>query len=168
MGKKFSISRDKVRVFGKDFNVPKKPELDSRTLAAAAAVSGVAAVATDFIPPVRALSHVFKGAAAVAIGAADAKRIVEQDAAAANRKEHGEKIRDSVKKGKVRGRQVNNLTDQDYVYLSFLEDAQVEKLASAAQVEVLKTQIYLGLDSMRYRGITTPRDLESVKPGSST
>jgi hypothetical protein len=163
--KKFGISKDKIRVFGKDFKRP-KPALDSRTIAATAATAGVLAAASDFVPPMKPLGQVFKGAAALAIGAADAKRISEMDEAAANRKGHGEKIRTSLAKGKLGGRPIHTLEDIDYIRMSFLDDAQVAKLAVPVQVEILKVQTYLDLDTVRNRGLTPPKNLSVYQPGS--
>jgi hypothetical protein len=125
------------------------------------------AVASDFVPPIRPLGQVFKGAAALAIGAADAKRLEEMSEAAANREGHAEKIRNSVKGGRMRHRPIPSLKEIDYIRLSFLEDAQIEKLAVPVQVEILKVQTYLDLDTARSRGLAVPKDLAAFGPGSA-
>lgn len=158
-GNQFSILGRKVKV--------KTPEIDSKAYAALAAASGAGMAASNFLPPLKPLASVFRGAAMLSIGAADAKTTSEKTKIWENHKAHAHAIGEDLKK-QCHGKTVScGRTLEDYVRLSFLPDKYLNQFSVPVRAEVAVVQILLGLDALNVAGGQRP-DKELDALGSST
>ena len=140
-----------------------KIEFDSRAFAGLATLAGGAFLASRYVPPLRPWATVLKGTAFVAMGAADARRLLEQDNANANHQLRSQELLKSA--GEVRGKDMPELSQRDYIVLSFLPDNQLQLMAWPVQAEVLKVQILLDLDTAHKRSLKVPEKIDAVKKG---
>lgn len=155
----FSFLGRKVKV--------RKPEVDSKAYAALAAVSGAGMAASNFLPPLKPLASVFRGAAMLSIGAADAKTASEKARVWDNHSAHARAIGEDLK-NQCHGKTVAcGRTLEDYVRLSFLSDKYLDRFPVPVRAEVAVVQILLGLDALKTAGGQRP-DKELDALGSST
>jgi len=160
---------EKITLFGKDVPKPVLPsvELNSKAYAGMASVCGAGLMATNFVPGIKPLSIIFKGAAHLAMGAADTKKAQEREKSWCNHQEHAAKLARTVRAGPLLNKPASHLTARDYVQLSFLTDKDQARLATPVQVEVLKVQILLEVEALQGLGVDVPGRLQAFSVASA-
>lgn len=143
--------------------VSAKP-VSRKAWAGMAAGCGVGIAASSFVPGLGMLSPLFKNAALMALGGADARSIEERRLIKAQVQNLVQSARDEFKSQNIPAKPVSALTDSDRAYLSLLTDEQIGILRPGHKVEAFRAQILLDLGRAREGHVAVPQSVaESLR-----